>query len=81
MCPKFDLKEITKCINIQVPIKQRIFEKMEDIEDKFLSSLRKIKSRLAEEIRFAGLEEESRRTAEEIFCRKNARCLRGKEAA
>ena len=63
MCPKYNLEEIAKHINIQVPIKQRIFEDMEGIEEKFLQSLKKIKSRLAEEIRFAGLKEESRRAA------------------
>ena len=80
MCPKVDLKGIAKGINSQIPTKLHIFEQMEGLEDKFLQSQKEIKQRFLEEIRYAGLEEESRKIAEEIFDKKNAKCMKGKEA-
>ena len=80
-CPKIELEAVTDGINKHVSTKKYIVEQVGAIENEFLKLLREASNRLGEEVRFAGLGEESRKIAQKIYDEGNAKCLKGKEAA
>ena len=48
------------------------------MENKFINSLREASNRLEKEIKFVGIDEKTRKIAEDIFLKKDEKCLRGK---
>ena len=80
-CKQIFLEGVAESINHHLPVKKYILEKMGGIENKFFQSLRENNNRLGEEIRLAGLKKKSKDMIQEIFDRKNPKCLRGIEAS
>lgn len=72
------MEGVVETINTHISTKLHILEYM---DKNFFKPLWEMRNELAEEIRFAGLSEKSRKTAEDIFDRKNTTFLQGKEAA
>ena len=58
-----------------------MIEQAGEIEKRFSNSLRVMSNHLGEDIRLAGLGGKSRGVADEIYLRKNAKCLKGKDAS
>ena len=79
-CPQVCLKDITQDLNSHIPARQYMIEQVGEIEKKFCNSLRVMSNHLGDDIRLAGLDEKSKGVADDIYLRKNAKCLKGKDA-